>query len=105
MKRYIFACAACGGLAPSNRRDSITCSGACRVYLHRHPEVLAHLRAIATRFETSVATVLRARAIGLLRPDLSEQVSAGTVTIETAQPAVWTAYWDGLLGRRDEEVA
>lgn len=77
----VFACAVCGGLSDSTRAHAITCSPACRVRLHRKPEILAPLEHAADAWDVSVASILECRAIAALRPDLVEQIQAGSLTI------------------------
>lgn len=92
-KCYVFQCAACDGLSDTSRADTVTCSPACRVALHRHPQRLAHLQAVARASDVTVAAILRCAAVRLLCPELVNPIMAGTLTIAEAQPEVRRAYW------------
>jgi hypothetical protein len=92
-KRYIFKCVACGLLAPSNRSDAVTCSPKCRVWLHRHPEQLAQLKAACDGLEVSVAMTLQVAAVDLLRPDLAQAIRDGKLKLDDTRADVWAAFW------------
>lgn len=98
-KRYVFACAACGRL-DEGRRDQLTCSTACRVWLHRHPAILVRLRAVARHCDVPVSGLLHAHAIVALCPELEAPIMARTLTMADAQPLVLAA-----LGRRAMQAA
>jgi hypothetical protein len=99
-KCYTFICVVCRGLSQSSRRHTITCSGACRVRLHREPAITAHvaqLRRIAESTGTTLPNVLQAHAVKTLRPDLFAELGAGTLSLDDAQPAIGRAFVDQLL--------
>lgn len=83
-----YVCVGCGLLALTQRSDTLTCSPACRVRLHRHPELIAELKADAERYDVSVASILQAAAIDRLRPDLGDEILAGRRTIADVQGEV-----------------
>ncbi len=76
-KRYVVPCVACHGLYVAYRTNSRTCSGACRVALHRDPDLdtfekaAAHTAAMLGD-EVDPFIVRRIRAIHQLRPDLTQ---------------------------------
>ncbi len=72
----VFICAGCGLLSSSQRNDAMTCSPACRVRAHRSGE-LKRLRALAEDMRIMPATILHARAVKELCPELSDQITAG----------------------------
>jgi hypothetical protein len=88
----VFVCAACDGLA-DGRRDQTTCSSACRVRLHRHPEQMQRLREDAERAHITPAMILQGAACYRLRPDLADDVLVGTRTLADIAPEIWRAYW------------
>lgn len=91
-KRYIFVCAGCGLLTESGRRDTISCSPACRVRLHRQPDLLLPLTQGAENFHITVGSILRAAAVSRLRPDLADAVLAGTASLDSVMPDVVNAF-------------
>ena len=88
----VFVCLGCDRLTSSSRAHAITCSPACRVRLHRHPEPLRQLEGICAQMDTPVPRVLDARAVMRLRPDLEPRIMAGELTLADAQPEVWQAF-------------
>lgn len=56
--RYIVQCLRCNGIFFTGRRDAFLCSGACRVWLHRHPERREQLERIAYEVEVDYLPVL-----------------------------------------------
>lgn len=102
-KRYIFICAGCGLLADTCRRDSITCSPACRVKAHRSGNA-ARLRELAAAFHIRPSIIQQCGALNELRPDLSEQVKAGKLTIDDAQAYVETAFDQRVMRQITEEA-
>lgn len=93
---YIITCAACGLLHEVSRRGALTCSTSCRVWLHRHPEVLVELRAHCETFEIEVFALLEASATRILRPDLSERMLAGEIELEDVRVDIRRAFMDRL---------
>jgi len=96
-KRYtrsprVFVCAACNCLAESSHPRALTCSGACRVRLHRHPELAEAVRQRCANLDVDLALVLEAEAVRRLRPDLAELVAAGTMPAQATRAAVYSAY-------------
>jgi len=79
--RYITCCAMCDGLFPTPRRDSTTCSPACRTRGHRTGELKrqAALFAGIGGSDITVAMVMQARARRLLLPARDGQILAGTL--------------------------
>jgi hypothetical protein len=73
-KRYIFKCACCGGLWESNRRDTLTCSPACRVAAHRSG-ALKIAREEAVRVDVGVERLLHVAAAKSLAPDLIRRLA------------------------------
>jgi len=96
-KRYISECLACGDLYQAHRRHSITCSSACRVWLHRHPERRRILEEACRTLEIPVSLALQVKAIERLLPDLKPRLASGELSIEEAQAAAVEAYWSALL--------
>jgi hypothetical protein len=96
-KRYVFLCLGCDFLADSTRSDALTCSPACRVRVHRHPEGQARLRKDAEAFGITPASILQAAAIYVLRPDLGDAVLAGTRTLADIEPEIYGAYLARVL--------
>ena len=101
-KCYVSVCLGCDGLFTTARADTLTCSPACRVRVHRHPEALASLRTTAKRLDITAASILRAAAIDRVRPDLVAAIRAGSLTLDDAQPEVWRAFWDRLCAATRE---
>ncbi len=91
-KRYVFVCGGCGLLADTQRRDQLTCSPTCRVRFHRNRDRVGQLRRDADRYHVSVGSILQCAAIDVLRPDLGNQILAGTLTIDEAMPDVLVAF-------------
>ncbi|HEX7349069.1 MAG TPA: hypothetical protein VF264_05430 [Rhodanobacteraceae bacterium] len=94
-KRYsrVFECIACGRLADSQRSDAITCSPACRVWLHRHPERLDAIKRTCAGPGIPVAMLQEANAIRALLPDTSDRIARGEVEMEDVRGDVWRAFW------------
>lgn len=80
-----YVCAGCGLLALASRKDTLTCSTACRVRAHRNGSLEA-LRATAKGFDIHPAGILQARAAQALTPDRVNEVHAGRVTLDDLQP-------------------
>ncbi|HXH58915.1 hypothetical protein [Iamia sp.] len=77
-------CVACHGLYVAYRTNSRTCSGACRVALHRDPDLDTFEKAAADTaarygFEVDPFDVRRINAIGQLRPDLTRAQLAAAI--------------------------
>ena len=104
-KCYIICCAICGRLHETSRRDALTCSSKCRVSLHRHPERLQDFRKVCTQMDVSPISVLMAKAVIRLRPDLDERISAGELTVEGAQSLVAEAFHDLVTKIAKAEIA
>lgn len=94
-KCYVFVCAGCDLLSQSERSDALTCSTQCRVRAHRNGW-LKTLHGIADRMHISAASILQAKAVQQLRPDLADRMRAGTITLDDARPEVWSALWSLL---------
>jgi len=94
-KRYahVFVCAACDKLAHAERAHAITCSPACRVWLHRHPERLADLKAACASLDVTPALVQEAAAINLLLPEATARIDRREVKIAELRGDLWRAYW------------
>ena len=93
----VFLCATCGRLAATRRTHTLTCSGACRVALHRHPAWIRELRTVAAALNLPVSGILDRKAIERLRPDLAVRIQAGDLTAEGVRVEVWQAYQQLLL--------
>ena len=91
-KRYIIACAVCSLLTEVMRRDALTCSVRCRVYLHRHPDCIDPLRAAASAVNVEPFMLLLAKAARALRPDLEPVIMAGTRSLDDVQGDVRQAF-------------
>lgn len=73
MTLRMFTCAACGKVTRGKRRHAITCGAACRVRLHRNPELRARLESDGRLTGLSVADLLEHRAFKAAHPDLAER--------------------------------
>lgn len=104
-KCYVFSCAGCGSLDESARRDQLTCSPACRVTAHRNGS-LKLLRAVAKSYKVPPASILHARAVEALRPDLVDRMKVGRLTIDEAMPDVYLAFVQACLSaaRRHDDA-
>src|SRR5262245_20342118 len=83
-KCYILPCLRCGRLREVTRRDAISCSSACRVWLHRHPWVLKEHRRLAREAGVSLFTFLKARAVLHYARNLAERLGAGELGLDEA---------------------
>ena len=101
-KCYVFVCCGCDLLSVSSRNDALTCSTACRVRAHRSGHIkmlreLAHsLGLVNDDGKPMPAGIKQCNAIQRLRPDLSERITAGTLTIKQAQLDVYREFLDVL---------
>lgn len=109
-KRYVFVCCGCDLLNVSSRNDALTCSTACRVRAHRSDRIKI-LRELALNVglvnddgKTMPAEIKQCEAIERLRPDLSERIRAGTLTIKQAQPDAYLAFLDVLKQQIEGDV-
>lgn len=105
-KCYIIRCLACKLLAAVSRRDALTCSGRCRVRLHRHPEILDALRAgCKVHGLDDLFDILEAGAIRELRPDLGDRVLSGELRIADVREDVARAFWSRVMqaARSDDQ--
>lgn len=97
-KRYtcprVFVCVGCDLLTHSERAHTITCSGSCRVRVHREPARLRKLEALAVASEINVQMILDSMAQQRLRPDLSDRIVSGESGIDDIRQDVWQAYVD-----------
>jgi hypothetical protein len=90
--KNVFVCAGCGRLNASERSDALTCSTACRVRAHRSG-ILKVIRALGGPDNIPPPDViLRANAVKRLRPDLADQIVAGTRTIDDVKTEVYSAF-------------
>jgi hypothetical protein len=87
LREYVYVCAGCGLLDVAERRDQLTCSGACRVRAHRSGD-LRRLRADAKRMEVRPAGVLQAMAVDMLAPELASRIMGGELNLDEAQRLV-----------------
>lgn len=84
-KRYAVPCVACKSLYPTHRTDSRTCSPACRVALHRDPDLDNYAKAAKfaeARFGGDPVRPFVVRlcaAADLLRPDLAQKLQSGEI--------------------------
>jgi hypothetical protein len=98
---WVFTCAGCDLLASSERSDTLTCSPACRVRAHRNGSIKS-LAAVCEWLplrdrrtgKPDVARFLHTAAVIRLRPDLAQQISAGTLTLDQAMPETYRAFLD-----------
>jgi hypothetical protein len=90
-KCYVYVCVGCGLLDETERSDQLTCSPACRVRAHRNG-ALKVLRTHAKSLDVDPALVLRCCAVQLLRPDLADDIRAGRLKVDDAQPDVHRAF-------------
>lgn len=93
----VFVCAACGRLAATSRAHTLTCSGACRVSLHRNPTRIRELRTVGAALNRPVSALLDREAIERLRPDLAVDIQTGELTMEDARSEVWHAFQRRVL--------
>jgi hypothetical protein len=94
-KRYscrVSVCAACDRLYETARAHAITCSGACRVWLHRHRERYDALVAVCAASGTKPNLVLDCQAIKQLCPELETQIRDGTLEIPDTREQVHREY-------------
>ena len=103
-KRYVcprvFVCVGCDLLACSERSHAVTCSPACRVRVHRHPDELRRVEALATSMHITVMDIQDAVAMQRLRPDLTARVTSGEVEMDDVRPDVWAAFLE-LVNQRE----
>lgn len=95
-KCYVVECAQCELLFASNRKDKLTCSGACRVKAHRHGTI-KKLVEFCSKFpmgEISPGEILQANAVSKLRPDLAKRIAHGEATFKDVRGEVWRSYWN-----------
>jgi hypothetical protein len=81
---YVYACAGCGLLCESERRDTLTCSPACRVRAPRNGS-LKTLRDIAKQWEIRPATIGQAQAVRELCPDLADRLRQGELKLDSPE--------------------
>ena len=91
-KCYIISCVVCKRLHEVSRRDALTCSTRCRVWLTRHPKRLQEFREICERMDVTPISVLTATARIRLRPYLDERIQTGELSIEDEQNLVADAF-------------
>lgn len=85
---WLFECAACDALSVSSRRNTLTCSGRCRVRLHRHPAKIAMLAAIAEDLGIPISRIGHAAAVRrVLGDEAAARVRAGRWSLVEAQNA------------------
>ena len=104
-KCYIISCAACNRLHEVCRRDVLTCSTRCRIWLSRHPKRLKEFREICERLEITPISVLTTKAQIRLRPDLDERIRTGELSDEDAQSLVASAFHDLVTKIAKAEIA
>lgn len=93
MSDYVTLCATCRGLYAARRSDSLTCGSSCRSKLNRDPELKAWVAGLTVGAPgITPAMVLMARAVELLRPDLTRQIIVGSRTLEECQGEVIAEY-------------
>lgn len=89
----VFACANCGVLSETERSHTITCSNACRVALHRHPDRLAHWQKFADLGEITVQDLLDAHAAArLLTKEQLDQIEFDESSMDAMRGRVYRAY-------------
>ena len=90
-KRYrfrVFVCISCNKLCDSQRAHAVTCSPACRTAVHRKPERFDELKKLCEQWRAQPALVLQARALDLLRPDLTRSVIDGKIDLDDTREDV-----------------
>lgn len=92
-KTQVFVCVACDAIAFSNRPQSITCSGRCRVRLCRRPDLARRMRDIE-RIDPDITLCIQARlrAIERLRPGLIVVAARQTTDWGRSLVAAWDAF-------------
>lgn len=93
----VFLCCGCQLLAVSDRRDTMTCSPACRTVACRNGSLKA-LRKIADKWEVRPGLLVEARALSALLPEVEDRVKAGELSMEQAQPLMFAAFWRIVTG-------
>ncbi len=101
---HVYVCAACGCLEETSRAHTTTCSTACRVRLHRHPDLVAPTLRICEALGVGLAKVLRADAVRRLRPDLAERLLAGTLTDADVGHDLFVAFMQAVFAAADAAI-
>ncbi|MGH8146473.1 MAG: hypothetical protein ACREPY_09075 [Rhodanobacteraceae bacterium] len=101
----IFTCAACGEIVRGKRHHAITCGAACRVRLHRQPEVRARLEADSLALGLTVAHLLERRALAAMHPDLAARVDAGEIGIDAVRAELFKRTLQDLFRRLKRRAA
>jgi hypothetical protein len=102
-KCYTYVCAGCGGLAQTERKDTLTCSPACRVKAHRNGS-LTRIRVLANRFNVLPSMMLQTKAQKILRPDLNERLLSGEIDIYSVQGEISKAFTKLVIGIVEAEA-
>lgn len=90
---WVYVCIGCGLLDQTERRDTITCSTACRVRAHRNGSSKA-LREAAAAFKIDASGIAQAEAVRVLRPDLIPKMEAGLLELEDMQADMSRAFFE-----------
>ena len=90
-KRYILVCPVCNLLFEANRRDQITCSGACRVWAHRNGK-LATIKALTRAHRVTLTDLAMLKALKRLCPELDPRIRDGSLELDAAQHEVGKAF-------------
>ena len=88
----VLVCVGCDELFHTERKDSIACSQACRVWLRRYPERVQQIRRGASCLGVSILSILELLAIERLLPGLMGAIAAGTQSHEGLGSKIWDAY-------------
>lgn len=96
---YVVPCVACRGLYVAHRTDSRTCSGACRIALHRSADLGSHWEAAARFADVDSFTVRRADAVARLLPERLADLRTGVADLDDLLDDLHRAWW-----RRIEEA-
>jgi len=102
-KRYVYVCLGCGLLDETERPDRLTCSPACRVRAHRNGR-LKLLRAHAKDHDVELSLMMQCEAVIRLRPDLADEIRAGRLEIDAAQPDLHRAFIALVFEEADREL-
>lgn len=105
-KCYVVPCVVCRLLYPAHRTNSRTCSGACRVRLHRgfvdtFEQAAAHTARLYG-WKVAPFDIRRTHAALELCPDRDADVAAGRVELDDIDADVVAAFWRLVHNEADE---
>ena len=96
---YVFVCLGCDLLSESSRADATTCSPACRVRVHRHPELRdsmaegARQASKSSGHKITLASIMQTEAARRLCPEFVPALRAGDLRVEDIRGNIATAFW------------